>query len=87
MKGLHVALALMLLTGSASAQGVNLLRGDGEPKSMEDIVKEQEVEQAYKKRMKQIPDQKGPTDPWGNVRSTEPAKTTTTTARKPKPQQ
>jgi hypothetical protein len=85
MKSLHVALALMLLTGSASAQGVNLLRGDGEPKTMEQIVKEQEVEEAYKKKMKQIPDQKGASDPWGNVRGAEPAKTTTT-ARKPKPQ-
>ena len=85
MKGLHVAFAILLLTGSASAQGINMLKGDGEPKTMEDIVREQEVEEAYKKKMKQIPDQKASSDPWGNVRGSEAPKSTTT-ARKPKPQ-
>ena len=50
MKGLHVVLALMLLTGTASAQAINLLKGDGAPKTMDDIQKEREVEEAYKKQ-------------------------------------
>ncbi len=85
MKGLHVALALMLLTGTASAQAINLLKGDGQPKTMEEIQKEKEVEEAYKAKMKQIPDQKGASDPWGAVRGADAPKNTTT-ARKPKPQ-
>ena len=72
MKGLHVAFALMLLTGPALAQGgINLLKGDGLPKTMDEIQKEAEVEAAYKKKMKEIPDQKAPSDPWGNVRSSD----------------
>jgi hypothetical protein len=85
MKGFYVVLALLLLTGSASAQGINLLKGDGLPKTMEEVVKEKEVEEAYKQKMKQIPDQKAPSDPWGNVRGSDAPKNTTT-ARKPKPQ-
>jgi hypothetical protein len=85
MKGFYVVLALLLLTGSASAQGINLLKGDGLPKTMEEVVKEKEVEEAYKQKMKQIPDQKAPSDPWGNVRGAEAPKTATT-ARKPKSQ-
>jgi hypothetical protein len=85
MKGFHVALALILLAGPASAQGVNLLKGDGLPKTMEEIQKEFEVEEAYKKQMKKIPDQKAASDPWGTVRSTEASKSATP-ARKPKPQ-
>jgi len=47
MKGLHVAFALMLLTGPALAQGgINLLKGDGLPKTMDEIQKEAEVEAA-----------------------------------------
>ena len=82
MKGLHVAFALMLLTGTASAQAINLLKGDGLPKTMDEIQKEAEVEEAYKKKMKQIPDQKAPSDPWGNVRNTDAPKSANTTAKR-----
>ena len=82
MKSLHVVLALVLLTGTASAQAINLLRGDGAPKTMDDIQKEREVEEAYKKQMKQIPDQKATNDPWGNVRGAEAPKKNSPTARK-----
>jgi len=74
MKGIYVALALMFLTGSASAQAINLLKGDGLPKTMDEIVKEKEIEDAYKKKMKEIPEQKGSSDPWGSVRSSEAPK-------------
>ena len=41
--------------------------------------KEQEAEQqkAYKESLKKIPDSKASVDPWGTVRSPEPAKTAT----------
>ena len=81
MKGTYVALALMFLTGPASAQAINLLKGDGLPKTMEEVVKEKEIEDAYKKKMKEIPDQKGSSDPWGSMRSSEAPKNTPATRK------
>ena len=76
MKYVYVALAFTLLAGPASAQAINLLKGDGMPKTMQEVVKEQEIEDAYKKKMKEIPDQKASSDPWGNVRSADTPKST-----------
>ncbi len=83
MKGVYVVFALVALAAPASAQGINLLKGDGQPKTMDEIVKEKEIEDAYKQKMKQIPDQKASSDPWGNVRAADAPKNATTT-RKPK---
>jgi hypothetical protein len=74
MKCIHVALAFTLLAGPASAQAINLLKGDGAPKTMDEILKEQQVEEAYKKKLKEIPDQKASSDPWGSVRAADAPK-------------
>ncbi len=44
---------------------------------------ERDAQRAYDDSLKRIPD-KGPSDPWGAVRSTEAPKTTGTPAAKPK---
>jgi hypothetical protein len=57
-------------SGCAYAQQAPVPRyGDiAKPKSPQEIEAEKEAQKAYEKSLGNIPD-KGPTDPWGNVRS------------------
>lgn len=76
MRVLVAAAMLMLLAGSALAQEEHVQKygEQDKPKTPEQIRAEKEAERAYKKSLGNIPD-KGPTDPWGTVRSTDAPKT------------
>ncbi len=77
MKVFRIVAVFALLTGPAYAQvstpHVNLL-GDGPSKTPEEREDEAIKEKAYKDSLKKIPDAKGPSDPWGTVRSDAPPK-------------
>ncbi|MGZ3411356.1 MAG: hypothetical protein ACXWK2_09440 [Rhizomicrobium sp.] len=83
MKAFNLALMFVLAAGPASAQAINMLR-DKPPMTEEERAREKAVEDAYKAKMNEIPDQKASSDPWGNVRSAPSAKNTQTT-KKPNP--
>jgi hypothetical protein len=76
MKIFRIAAAVALLTGPAYAQmpAMNLIQ-DGPGKSPEQKAAEAARDKAYKESLSKIPDAKAPSDPWGNVRSGEGAKT------------
>jgi hypothetical protein len=80
MRVLVAAAMLVLLAGSALAEDNHVPRyGETDKeKSPEELRAEKAAESAYKKSLGNIPD-KGPTDPWGAVRSTDAP----TTAAKP----
>jgi hypothetical protein len=69
-KALYAGALLVLLTGSASAQisvpGIKL-NNSGPQWTPEEQEKQQRIEDAYKRTMEKIPDQKK-SDPWGGVR-------------------
>jgi hypothetical protein len=46
------------------------------PKSPSELEAERRAEAAYKRSLGNVPDATGPSDPWGNVRSDTPAKST-----------
>jgi hypothetical protein len=73
MKVLSAAVLLALLTGPAYAQMPNINLAP-EVKTMTPEEKEAEAarDKAYKESLKKIPDAKGPSDPWGNVRADQP---------------
>jgi hypothetical protein len=70
------AVAGLLLSGAASAQmpNVNIIP-ELESKTPEQIEKDKITEKAYKDSLRKIPDAKASSDPWGDVRSAEPART------------
>jgi hypothetical protein len=70
MRIFRAAAVIALMTGPAHAQSQPVPRyGElGGPKSSQEIEAERESERAYKKSLGNIPD-RGPSDPWGNVRS------------------
>ena len=74
MKTLRLAAAIMLLASPAVAQipKLNLLQ-DKASKTQDELDAEKAQDKAYKDSLKKIPDQKGPSDPWGSVRSDAPA--------------
>jgi hypothetical protein len=69
-----LCLMLLALTGSAFAQGINLMTDFKRPLTSEEIERQKAIDQAYKDSINKIPDQKGSSDPWGNVRASAPAK-------------
>lgn len=76
MRILSAAVVVMLLTVTASAQTPNInLIPELQSKSPEEREQEAAKEKAYKDSLRKIPDAKASSDPWGNVRSTEPSKT------------
>jgi hypothetical protein len=81
MKAFQVAMTLILLTGSASAQGINLLV-EKPPLTEEDRARQKAIDEAYKAKIDKIPDQKASSDPWATVRSPVAPKSAQTT-RKP----
>jgi hypothetical protein len=89
MRVLVAAAMLALLTGSALAEDEHVPRyGETDKeKTPEQIRADKAAESAYKKSLGNIPD-KGPTDPWGVVRSADTPKTAAkpdTTAKPAKP--
>jgi hypothetical protein len=70
MRVFAAAAVIALLAGPAYAQSQSVPRyGDvDKKKSPQEIEAEREAERAYKRSLGNIPD-RGPTDPWGNVRS------------------
>jgi hypothetical protein len=68
------AATLLLLTGTAYAQ-VNLWGDDLKRKDPEAEAKQQEIDKAYREKIKSqaAPAQAPVNDPWGNVRSSQPA--------------
>ncbi len=65
------AVTLLLLTGSAHAQGINLWADEGKAKDPEAEAKQREIDKAYREKLKSqaVPAQAPVNDPWGNVRS------------------
>jgi len=76
MRVLVAAAMIILLTGSALAQDTHVPRyGEADKdKSQEQIRGDKAAERAYQRSLGNIPD-KGPSDPWGAVRSTDAPKT------------
>jgi hypothetical protein len=77
MRVFRLAAAIILLASPAFAQvpPVNLLQDNKPAKSQEEKDAEAARDKAYKESLKKIPDAKAPTDPWGNVRSSDAPKT------------
>jgi hypothetical protein len=75
------AAAGLLLSGAAYAQmpNVNILP-EMKSKTPEEIEQDKITDKAYKDSLRKIPDAKTSSDPWGDVRSAEPARS----AAKPK---
>jgi hypothetical protein len=73
MRVFRLAAVITFLASPAFAQvpPVNLLQDNKPPKSQEEKDAEAARDKAYKDSLKKIPDAKAPTDPWGNVRSTD----------------
>jgi hypothetical protein len=78
MRVFGIAALIALLAGPAFAQAVPRYGDINKSKSPQEIEQEHEADKAYEKSLGNIPD-KGPTDPWGNVRSDSPPKTSTKT--------
>src|ERR1700753_3363312 len=73
-KSAAIVAAIMLLASPAFAQTPKLnLLADKPGKSQEEKDAEAAQDKAYRDSLKKIPDQKAPTDPWGNVRADTPA--------------
>ena len=84
MRTLAIAALFALLTGAAYAQGGLNLMGLETPKDPVAEQKQLEAERAYNAAKQRIPDQKAQAnDPWGNVRGTAEAKSTTAKPKAP----
>jgi hypothetical protein len=81
MRVFGAAALIALLAGPAFAQSVPKYGDVDKAKSPQEIEQEHEADKAYQKSLGNIPD-KGPSDPWGNVRSDNPPKAPTTTVTK-----
>ena len=71
MRVFLAAAVMALLAGPACAQGQAIVPKYGEEdkaKSRLEIEADKEAQRAYKRSLGNIPD-RGPTDPWGSVRS------------------
>jgi hypothetical protein len=90
MRVFRLAAVVTLLASPAFAQvpPVNLLQDNKSPKSQEEKDAEKAREKAYQESLKKIPDVKAPSDPWGNVRTSDapkaPAKSASSAKPKPK---
>jgi hypothetical protein len=71
-----IVAAIALLAGPVRAQTPNInLMPEIVSKTSEEKEQEAAQQKAYKESLKKIPDAKGSSDPWGNVRSTDAPKT------------
>jgi hypothetical protein len=87
MRIFSIAAVIMLLASPAFAQipQMNLLLDNKPPKTQEEKDAEAARDKAYKDSLKKIPDVKAPSDPWGNVRSTDAPKAPAKAAASAKP--
>jgi hypothetical protein len=85
MRAFLAVAAIVLLATPAVAQQDHVQKyGEKDKeKSPVEIQAEKDAERAYKRSLDNIPD-KGPSDPWGTVRSDAPKTTTSTTAKSAK---
>jgi hypothetical protein len=75
MRIFGAAAVIMLLAGPAYAQTPNInLIPELQSRSPEEKEADAVKEKAYKESLRKIPDAKGSSDPWGNVRSTDTPK-------------
>ena len=75
MKILSAAAVIVLLTAPAYAQTPNInLIPELSSKTAEEKEADAVRDKAYKESLKKIPDAKGSSDPWGNVRSNDAPK-------------
>lgn len=75
-RGAALVALLAGLSGPAYAQTPNInLMPEFATKTPEEKEADAIKEKAYRESLKKIPDAKVSTDPWGNVRAAEPAKT------------
>lgn len=76
MRVFLAAIVIASLAGPAFAQQKPVPKyGELEGKKPHEIKAEKEAEEAYKRSLGRIPEQKGSSDPWGTVRSESPPKT------------
>jgi hypothetical protein len=87
MRIFRIAAIAMLLASPAFAQipQMNLLQDNKPAKTQEEKDAEAARDKAYKDSLKKIPDVKAPSDPWGNVRSTDVPKAPAKAAASAKP--
>ncbi|MBC7576739.1 hypothetical protein [Tardiphaga sp.] len=71
MKMIRALAMLMLFTGPAMAQHMNLMP-ELKSKSPEEREQDAITEKAYRESLRKIPDAKAAADPWGTVRSDAP---------------
>ena len=71
MNRFGLAILLVLTTSPAFAQGMGMgiPIGQEREKSADEIERAKATEDAYKKRMKEIPNAKVSNDPWGSIRT------------------
>ncbi len=75
MRIFGAAAVIVLLAGPAYAQTPNInLIPELQSRSPEEKEADAVREKAYKESLRKIPDAKGSSDPWGNVRSTDTPK-------------
>ena len=75
MRIFGAAAVIMLLAWPAYAQSPNInLIPELQSRSPEEKEADAARDKAYKESLKKIPDAKGSSDPWGNVRSTDTPK-------------
>jgi len=80
MKVLRTAAMLtLLLAGPAFAQGAKPPPPSDPPKGPGEVEREKSTDQAYKKSLRNIPDQP-PADPWGGARAVDGAGNSTSSA-------
>jgi hypothetical protein len=85
MKVACTAVLAFLIAAPAYAQDPIPRYGEKDKeKSPQEMQDEREVQKAYKRSLNNIPD-RGPTDPWGSVRSDSPPKASTKAATKATP--
>jgi len=84
MKVFRTAVIIALLAGPAYGQDTHIPRygEEDKPKSATELQADKAAERAYKNSLGNIPDA-GPTDPWGNARSTGAPKAAVKDAAKP----
>ncbi len=77
MRVFLAAIVIASLAGPTFAQAPAAIPkyGELEGKKPHEIAAEKEAERAYQKSLTRIPEQKGSSDPWGNVRSDSAPKT------------
>jgi hypothetical protein len=86
MRVFRLATVIALLTGPVYAQTPNInLIPELQSKTPEEKEQEAAQQKAYKESLKKIPDAKGSTDPWGNVRSVDTPKETPKASAPTKP--